>query len=146
MSQVGEHKFHKDFAIGLGWMYSTACALADKGKDIRKVEVPDLISDAERDCARCENPRTNNVETSLPRSTDHQVWAKEFNETAQSLGYPEMDEEWLSVWFANAICAGRDAESRTKSAEIERLRAENERLRSALVRDDEIIASMQGGA
>lgn len=30
-------------------------------------------------------------------------WAQEFNKTAVKLGYPEMDEDWLIGWFANAI-------------------------------------------
>lgn len=33
-----------------------------------------------------------------------------------------------------------------QSADIDRLRAENQRLRAALVRDDTVIASLQGGA
>jgi hypothetical protein len=39
---------------------------------------------------------------------DGKLWAEEFNKTAQSLGYPEMDEGWLLGWFCNAIMAGYD--------------------------------------
>jgi hypothetical protein len=34
---------------------------------------------------------------------DGKLWAEEFNRTAVSLGYSEMDEGWLTGWFANAI-------------------------------------------
>jgi hypothetical protein len=34
---------------------------------------------------------------------DGAQWAEEFNKTAVTLGYPEMDEGWLIGWFANAI-------------------------------------------
>ncbi len=30
-------------------------------------------------------------------------WAAEFRKVAISLGYSDMDEGWLVVWFANAI-------------------------------------------
>lgn len=49
----------------------------------------------------------------------------------------------MPVWVADAEFIL--VTLKTQSAEIERLRAENERLRSALVRDDAVIASMQGG-
>jgi hypothetical protein len=34
---------------------------------------------------------------------DAAAWAAEFRKTAISLGYSDMDEEWLIGWFANAI-------------------------------------------
>jgi hypothetical protein len=40
----------------------------------------------------------------LERLRDNaQLWAQEFNATAQKLGYSDMDEGWLIGWFANAI-------------------------------------------
>lgn len=62
-------------------------------------------------------------ELNLHETTDAALWADQFNQMAMYLGYAKMDEGWLLGWFANAICAGRDAESRAKDAEIERLRA-----------------------
>ena len=35
--------------------------------------------------------------------TDAAKWAEEFRHTAIRLGYSDMDEGWLIVWFANAI-------------------------------------------
>ena len=39
--------------------------------------------------------------------TDARKWASEFRKTALSLGYSDMDEDWLIGWFANAIESGR---------------------------------------
>lgn len=58
----------------------------------------------------------------LPQSTDAKLWAREFNETAIRLGYQEMGEDWLAVWFANAICAGADAEKTTLIRQVNILR------------------------
>ena len=33
----------------IGWTYAYCCILADKGKDIRKVEVPKILEQAEKD-------------------------------------------------------------------------------------------------
>ncbi len=33
----------------MGWMYAEACVLADEGTDIRKVEVPVIMSKLKRD-------------------------------------------------------------------------------------------------
>ena len=44
-----------------------------------------------------------------PRSSfDARKWAQAFNLTAKTLGYQEMDEDWLVTWFANAIMRGYD--------------------------------------
>lgn len=34
---------------------------------------------------------------------DAAKWAAEFRKTAVRLGYSDMDEAWLTGWFANAI-------------------------------------------
>ena len=41
--------------------------------------------------------------------TDGAKWAEEFRATAKRLGYSDMDEGWLTGWFANAIEVGREA-------------------------------------
>ena len=33
----------------MGWTYAYACIMADKGEDIRKLEVPDLIAQCAHD-------------------------------------------------------------------------------------------------
>jgi hypothetical protein len=40
--------------------------------------------------------------------TDGSKWAAEFRRIAVNLGYSDMDEGWLTGWFANAIEAGAD--------------------------------------
>lgn len=39
---------------------------------------------------------------------DATKWAAAFNQTAIKLGYPSMDEGWLTSWFANAMMAQQD--------------------------------------
>lgn len=41
--------------------------------------------------------------------TDGSKWAAEFRRIALNLGYSDMDEGWLTGWFANAIEAGVSA-------------------------------------
>ena len=41
-------------------------------------------------------------------SFDARDWAAAFRETAVSLGYADMDEGWLTTWFANALMRGFD--------------------------------------
>lgn len=48
--------------------------------------------------------------------TDGAKWAAEFRQIAISLGYSDMDEGWLTGWFANAIEAGGDRERRLATA------------------------------
>ncbi len=50
----------------------------------------------------------------LQATTDAAVWASEFNQTAQRLGYSPMDEGWLIGWFANAMLAKEMAIRRAK--------------------------------
>ena len=66
---------------------------------------------------------------------DAAKWASEFLATAIDLGYSNMDEGWLIGWFANAIemSSGKrlgksEREIAHLRAEVERLKAENERL------------------
>jgi hypothetical protein len=44
---------------------------------------------------------------------DATKWAAEFRKTALALGYSDMDEGWLTTWFANAI------ESRSQALTLE---------------------------
>lgn len=46
---------------------------------------------------------------------DAAKWAAAFNQTAIKLGYSDMDEGWLTGWFANAI---------EHSSDVRRWRAE----------------------
>lgn len=46
---------------------------------------------------------------------DAAKWASEFRATAVRLGYSDMDEGWLTVWFANAIEHSTDVR-KSKSA------------------------------
>jgi hypothetical protein len=39
---------------------------------------------------------------------DAEKWAVAFNQHAVKLGYSEMDEGWLTTWFANAIIHSYD--------------------------------------
>jgi hypothetical protein len=72
----------------------------------------------------------------LERLRDNaQLWAQEFNATAQKLGYSDMDEGWLIGWFANAIEYSHSIRRFKFDEEAASLRAklaENERLRKAL--------------
>ena len=49
---------------------------------------------------------------------DGKLWAEEFQKTALTLGYPEMDDGWLLGWFCNAIMAGYDHARRKYDPEI----------------------------
>lgn len=53
------------------------------------------------------------------QSFDARDWARDFNATAKSLGYCDMDEGWLIGWFANAIMRGFDESERRRDAEHE---------------------------
>jgi hypothetical protein len=44
-------------------------------------------------------------ELDLHATTDAAIWASEFSQVAQRLGYSPMDEGWLIGWFANAMLA-----------------------------------------
>lgn len=46
--------------------------------------------------------------------TDAAKWAEEFRKIAINLGYSDMDEGWLIGWFANAIEAGGNRDSKYK--------------------------------
>ncbi len=52
--------------------------------------------------------------------TDSQKWAQEFRNIALKLGYSDMDESWLTGWFANAIMAGWDDGRRKLAATVAR--------------------------
>lgn len=57
----------------------------------------------------------------LLSTTDAMVWAKEWCRIAREIqcaqdGREVIDEEWLTGWFANAMCVAADAE-RKKIAE-----------------------------
>jgi len=43
---------------------------------------------------------------------DATKWAAAFNQHAAKLGYPTMDEGWLTGWFANAIENSSDVRAR----------------------------------
>jgi hypothetical protein len=49
---------------------------------------------------------------------DGKLWAEEFQKTALSLGYPEMDDGWLLGWFCNAVMAGYDHARRKYDPEV----------------------------
>ena len=44
--EVREIEAREVFAKALGWMYAEACDMAEKGIDIRKVEVPEILERA----------------------------------------------------------------------------------------------------
>lgn len=50
-------------------------------------------------------------------SFDARDWARHFRATACRLGFSDMDEEWLHVWFANAIMRGWDEHAKHQPAE-----------------------------
>ena len=52
-------------------------------------------------------------------SFDARDWAKEFNRTAVQLGYKEMDDGWLIVWFSNALMRGYDEHAARSAQDAE---------------------------
>ncbi len=44
-----EQYVEKERAEAIGWTYAEACTLADGGRDIRRVEVPSILSKAYQD-------------------------------------------------------------------------------------------------
>jgi len=79
------------------------------------------------------------LECLLRLGTSGVLWAKEFNKTAVKLGYPEMDEEWLAGWFANAI-ENCDVELR-----CEPIRRKNQALKGIIKAGIERVAAIDGG-
>lgn len=53
------------------------------------------------------NPDRNNPNWPLP-SFDAKDWAEAFCKTAEKLGHPGIDEDWVMGWFANALMRGYD--------------------------------------
>jgi len=52
-------------------------------------------------------------------SFDAKDWAEAFCKTAATLGHPNIDEDWMVTWFANALMRGYD------EANMRRTQAEN---------------------
>jgi hypothetical protein len=52
-----------------------------------------------------DKPETTETDGELLKrlGDDATKWAAEFRKCAINLGYSDMDEGWLTVWFANAI-------------------------------------------
>lgn len=63
-----------------------------------------------------ETPDPNDPTWPLP-SFDARDWAKAFVKIAATVGYPDMDEEWMVTWFANALMRGFDEHARRSPAE-----------------------------
>lgn len=64
----------------------------------------------------------------LNTDMDAKRWAREFMEIVVKSGKP-IDEDWVLCWFANAIMCGYDNQRWKYEKEIDRLEAENKRLK-----------------
>ncbi len=53
----------------------------------------------------------DDMQARLYATTDAQVWARDFCETAKKLGH-DLDEAWMVGWFANAIENAKDHQGR----------------------------------
>jgi len=50
----------------------------------------------------------SDYDLSIHRNPDARAWAKLFMETWHKIGRPEPSEEWMFIWFANAMMAMHD--------------------------------------
>ena len=61
----------------------------------------------EAEWAASGRPDNERPDWPLP-SFDARDWAASFRQVAINLGYSDMDEGWLTTWFANALMRGFD--------------------------------------
>ena len=87
----------------------------EEGRDVSEFDAwvgPLLPPDTTEPAPEPQPAHTPNSEAphhpACTRSFDARDWARDFRETAKSLGYCDMDEGWLIGWFANAIMRGFD--------------------------------------